>query len=201
MNCCQGYFKRQEEEPVVCVSVGEERRRKKHDDLKVCFLGESGVGKTCLVFRYIQDTFSNQESSIGASFYAKMHQISDSQYIKVNVWDTAGQERFHSLSPIYIRGSAIVFVVYDITNIVSFKGAKDWFTRSRELFDSDAVLVLLGAKSDMAEQRAVTKQDGESYAHQNGLIFMECSSKTGDNVQMAFDTAIRAAVNKSINVQ
>jgi len=158
---------------------------------KLVLLGDASVGKSCLVVRFAKGEFYEyQEPTIGAAFMTQTVQHGDST-VKFEIWDTAGQERYRSLAPMYYRGAAAAVVVYDITSKESFDAAKSWVV---ELQSTDTLIALAGNKSDLDGNgnRAVEKEVAEAYAHGCGILFMETSAKSGQNVTDLFqEIAVR----------
>ncbi|KAG7263876.1 hypothetical protein CRUP_010563 [Coryphaenoides rupestris] len=157
---------------------------------KLVLLGESAVGKSSLVLRFVKGQFHEfQESTIGAAFLTQTVCLDDTT-VKFEIWDTAGQERYHSLAPMYYRGAQAAIVVYDITNearsLESFARAKNWVKELQRQASPNIVIALSGNKADLASKRAVDFQDAQSYADDNSLLFMETSAKTSMNVNEIF---------------
>nr|XP_057918738.1 ras-related protein Rab-5C-like [Doryrhamphus excisus] len=158
----------------------------KNFQFKLVLLGESAVGKSSLVLRFVKGQFHEfQESTIGAAFQSKTISLGDAT-IKLDIWDTAGQERYHSLAPMYYRGAQAAIVVYDITSTETFARAKNWVKELYKQANPNMVIALTGNKADMGDKRAVEHQEGQEYAEENGLLFMETSAKTGLNVNDIF---------------
>eukprot|EP01088_Endostelium_zonatum_P003483 TRINITY_DN14698_c0_g1_i1.p1 TRINITY_DN14698_c0_g1~~TRINITY_DN14698_c0_g1_i1.p1 ORF type:complete len:211 (-),score=39.52 TRINITY_DN14698_c0_g1_i1:130-762(-) len=154
---------------------------------KLVLLGQAGVGKSNLVLRFVKGEFlENNESTIGAAFLTQTVALSDGSMVKFEIWDTAGQERFNSLAPMYYRGAQAALVVYDITNENSFARAKTW-VRELEGQGGKMVIALVGNKSDLETIRRVSTADGQSYAEEKNLLFMETSAKTAQNVSEIFE--------------
>ncbi len=158
---------------------------------KLVLLGDSAVGKSSLVLRFVKKQFFDyQESTIGAAFLTQTLSLDDGDIIKFEVWDTAGQERYNSLAPMYYRGSAAAIIVYDITNMYSFQRAKSW-VNELQLYDQNMrriVIALAGNKLDMEEKRQVPTSLAKEFAEENNLIFFETSAKTNTNVNDVFQT-------------
>mmetsp|Transcript_10489 Transcript_10489/g.17098 ORF Transcript_10489/g.17098 Transcript_10489/m.17098 type:complete len:195 (+) Transcript_10489:1235-1819(+) len=153
---------------------------------KLVLLGDTAVGKSCLVVRFVRDEFFEfQEPTIGAAFLTQTVTLDDAT-VKFEIWDTAGQERYRSLAPMYYRGAAAAVVVYDITNTESYLGAKSWVKELMRRGDPNVVIALAGNKVDNASNRAVDKEEVEAYAEENGLIFFETSAKTAEHVRELF---------------
>uniref|UniRef100_A0A8B9GWL8 RAB5A, member RAS oncogene family, a n=1 Tax=Astyanax mexicanus TaxID=7994 RepID=A0A8B9GWL8_ASTMX len=127
---------------------------------KLVLLGESAVGKSSLVLRFVKGQFHEfQESTIGAAFLTQTVCLDDTT-VKFEIWDTAGQERYHSLAPMYYRGAQAAIVVYDITNEESFARAKNWVKELQRQASPNIVIALSGNKADLANKRAVDFQVG-----------------------------------------
>jgi len=153
---------------------------------KLVLLGDSAVGKSSLVLRFVRGQFFEyQESTIGAAFLTQTVALNDTT-VKFEIWDTAGQERYHSLAPMYYRGAAAAIVVYDITNRDTFMRAKQWVKELQRQGNPNIVIALSGNKSDLNSKRKVEPEEAESYANDNGIFFMETSAKTATNVNELF---------------
>jgi Ras-related protein Rab-5C len=165
---------------------------------KVVLLGESAVGKSSLVLRFVKREFHEfQESTIGAAFLTQTLQIDDTT-VKFEIWDTAGQERYHSLAPMYYRGAQAALIVYDITSKDSFLKAQNWVGELQRQASQNMVIALVGNKLDLANKRAVDYNEAKAYADNNNLLFMETSAKTAANVNEVF-TAIATRLPKNEN--
>ena len=155
-------------------------------EVKVVLLGDTGVGKSSLVLRFVTENFKEySESTIGASFMSKVEVIDGVAY-KYQIWDTAGQEKYHSLAPMYYRGAAAAIVVYDITNKMSFEKTQRWVEELQRHGPDNIVLVVAGNKADLEDKRVVMKNEAHTYADSIGAIFLETSAKTGQSVAAAF---------------
>lgn len=130
--------------------------------------------------------FDFQQPTIGASFFARQIKLDDGQTIKFEIWDTAGQDRYRTLAPMYYRGAAGAVVVYDITDMESFNGARSYIEELQRQGSPDVIIALAGNKLDLNEKREVWEADARAYAEQNRCLFFECSAKTGQNVNEIF---------------
>ena len=154
---------------------------------KIVVLGESAVGKSCIVLRFVHNEFVPQECTIGAAFITATVQVSEST-VKYEIWDTAGQERYRSLAPMYYRGAVAAIVVYDITSKDSFRRARSWINELRSNGDAQ-VLTLVGNKCDLEEQRCVRYNEGQQLAEEEKVdSFFETSALTGQNIQEVFSS-------------
>ena len=153
---------------------------------KLVFLGEQAVGKTCIIRRFVYDTFDSMyKSTIGIDFLSKMMYLED-QTVRLQLWDTTGQERFKSLIPSYIRDSTAAVVVYDVTHIESFHQSSKWIEEVREERGGDIIIILVGNRMDLSSERQVTTEEGEAKAKELNTMFIETSAKTGYNVKQLF---------------
>ena len=153
---------------------------------KLIFLGDQNVGKSCILNRFMNDTFTEEyQATIGLDFQSKNVQI-DNQDIHSLLYDTAGQEKFRSLIPMYTRDSNIILLVYEINNKDSFIHLPDWLNDLSNVNKDDVIFALVGNKIDLEEKREVSTEEGKSYAEQNGFIFHEVSAKTGDGFSDLF---------------
>jgi len=153
---------------------------------KLVLLGDTAVGKSSLVLRFVKKQFFEfQESTIGAAFLTQTVVVGD-YTVKFEIWDTAGQERYHSLAPMYYRGAAAAIVVYDITQRNSFIRAKSWVKELQRQGTQNIIIALAGNKVDLAEQRQVDAEEAKQYADENGILFLETSAKTNQNVSEVF---------------
>eukprot|EP00640_Fibrocapsa_japonica_P005028 CAMPEP_0113937722 /NCGR_PEP_ID=MMETSP1339-20121228/4284_1 /TAXON_ID=94617 /ORGANISM="Fibrocapsa japonica" /LENGTH=211 /DNA_ID=CAMNT_0000940595 /DNA_START=65 /DNA_END=700 /DNA_ORIENTATION=- /assembly_acc=CAM_ASM_000762 len=153
---------------------------------KYIIIGDTGVGKSCLLLQFTDKRFQPvHDLTIGVEFGARMINI-DSKQIKLQIWDTAGQESFRSITRSYYRGAAGALLVYDITRRETFSHLTRWLEEARQNSNSNMVIMLIGNKSDLEHRRAVSTKEGEQFAEENGLIFLETSAKTAENVEAAF---------------
>lgn len=165
---------------------------------KLILVGDSYVGKTNILSKYIKDEFNqNTKSTVGVEFGTKILKIED-KTIKAQIWDTAGQERYKSITSTYYRGAKGAFIVYDITNRLTFESVDKWIQDLNLNSDKNITLLLIGNKSDLADKRDVTKEEGEEKAKSFGLAFLETSALTGENIDKAFDYMLKEVFNKTI---
>ena len=159
---------------------------------KFILIGSSGVGKTAILKRLVEDSFNDEsQSTIGVEFDSTIIDVDD-QKVKLQIWDTAGQERFRSIAKAYYRNAVGVILVFDITERKSFDDLSGWLNDVHTLCDPNAVIQLIGNKSDMATSRVVTLTEAEGFAAQHHMSYLETSAKGGDNVREAF---VRVAGN------
>jgi len=162
----------------------------KQFQFKLVLLGESAVGKSSLVLRFVKDQFDDyRESTIGAAFLTQTVTLEDQTTVKFEIWDTAGQERYKSLAPMYYRNANCAIVVYDISQSASLEKARTWIRELQRQADPSIVIALCGNKADLSARRQVSEEDAKKYADEEGLMWAETSAKTGAGVTEVF-TAI-----------
>jgi Ras-related protein Rab-2A len=163
---------------------------------KYIIIGDTGVGKSCLLLQFTDKRFQPvHDLTIGVEFGARMVNI-DGKQIKLQIWDTAGQESFRSITRSYYRGAAGALLVYDITRRDTFNHLTTWLEDARSHSNPNMVIMLIGNKTDLDSKRAVTREEGEQFARDHGLFFMETSAKTAANVEEAFIETARQIYEK-----
>ena len=168
---------------------------KKESLYKILILGDSTVGKTCFLTRYADNTFQeNQMATLGVDYKLKNIKMEDGNIVKLQIWDTAGQDRFHSLTRNYFKGAHGIILLYDITTRSSFDNVSKWIKQIKEDASEKVVIILVGNKIDLEHKRAIPTEEGEKIAEDFGLIFFECSAKTGKNINEAFNELIKKTV-------
>ena len=162
---------------------------------KFVLVGDSGVGKSNLLSRYSRGDFDLQsKSTIGVEFATKTIPISGNN-IKLQIWDTAGQERYRAITASYYRGATGVILVYDITHRHSFISLNNWLSEIRE-HTNDAEICIVGNKNDLKHLRAISTEEGQSFAKNEGLDFIEVSALTNENVQKAYEELTKNVLNR-----
>jgi len=166
--------------------------------IKVVIIGDSGVGKSNVMSRFTNDTFSaDSKTTIGVAFATKSIVIdtatnedgqsqNSKKTVKLQVWDTAGQERYRALSSAYYRGALGALVVYDITNRQSLESISKWLEEIDRYCTQEIVVILVGNKLDLNEQRCVTVEEGKALAAKENMFFIETSAKDAINIEKAF---------------
>lgn len=170
--------------------------------VKMVFVGDANVGKTSIIARYIKEEFVNTSTTVAASFLSK-NVVIDNVSLSVGIWDTAGQERFHSLAPIYFRGSHASVIVYDVGDRKSFARAKEWLETVRAEVTEDCVIGLAGNKCDRVD-RTVPQSEGAEFARRENILFFETSAKDNkgiDNMFLQFAQRLAQQIEKSNKVE
>jgi len=153
---------------------------------KLLLIGDSGVGKSCLLLRFADDTYTESYiSTIGVDFKIRTIEM-EGKTIKLQIWDTAGQERFRTITSSYYRGAHGIIIVYDCTDKESFSNVKHWM-QEIEKYASDSVnKLLVGNKNDLASKKVVSYDEAKELADSLGIRFLETSAKNAHNVEQAF---------------
>ncbi len=165
--------------------------------LKLLVIGDSSVGKTSLLLRFVDDKFSSTfVSTIGVDFKTKTLTL-EGQQVKLQIWDTAGQERFRTITTSYFRGAHGIMLCFDATERKTFNNVASWAAQIAEHAEEGVACLLVGTKVDMTDKIAVTDKEAEALASQHGMKYMATSAKLDSNVKEAFDVLARAAFKKA----
>lgn len=169
----------------------------KYDHLfKLLIIGESGVGKTCLLLRFTDDSFTpNHLTTIGIDFKIKIINLEDKQ-IKLQIWDTAGQERFRTITKTYYKGAHGIILTYDVTDENSFRNIRNWVKQIETNAQNNVSKVLVGNKCDK-EDRKISYEDGAKLAAEFKMQFFETSAKSNFNVNETFSYLTKEILNSS----
>ena len=150
---------------------------------KILLLGDSTVGKTCFLLRYMDDSFLDLHmATIGLDYRLKTMILEDQKIVKVQLWDTAGQDKFRAITRNYYKGASGIILLFDVTNIKSFENIKKWINEIKEEISEKVSIILIGNKIDNANERKISKEQGEKLASEIGVKFFETSAKTGEGI-------------------
>ncbi|KAK5092939.1 GTP-binding protein [Exophiala xenobiotica] len=154
--------------------------------VKLLLVGDSGVGKSCCLLRFSEDSFTPSFiTTIGIDFKIRTIDL-DGKRVKLQIWDTAGQERFRTITTAYYRGAMGILLVYDVTDRKSFENIRTWFSNVEQHASEGVNKILIGNKCDWEEKRQVTTEEGQGLADELDIPFMEVSAKTNINIENAF---------------
>ncbi|XP_058214904.1 ras-related protein RABD1 isoform X1 [Rhododendron vialii] len=155
---------------------------------KLLLIGDSSVGKSCLLLRFADDSYVDSYiSTIGVDFKIRTVEL-EGKTSKLQIWDTAGQERFRTITSSYYRGAHGIIIVYDVTEMESFNNVKQWLSEIDRYANDTVCKLLVGNKSDLVENRVVDTQTAKAFADELGIPFLETSAKDSINVEQAFLT-------------
>ena len=167
---------------------------------KIVLIGDSSVGKTNIFTKYLNDEFDpDSKATVGVEFGTKNFKI-ENKIIKVQIWDTAGQERYRSITNAYYKGAKGSLLVYDITNKLSFDNLDKWLSELKNNTDENLSVILVGNKSDLKLDRAVTIEEGKKKAEFHKMAFIETSALSGDNIEKAFNELISDVFKNSFSL-
>ena len=154
--------------------------------LRYIIVGDIAVGKSCILLQFTNNQFrSSHELTVGVEFGVKTIDLGK-QTIKIQIWDTAGQEAFLAIARTYYRGAVGALLVYDITRRDSFTHVERWLEEVKTYGTKNIVIILIGNKADLESQRQVSYEEGQKFAKDNDLLFLETSAKTAFNIQESF---------------
>ncbi|KAJ1983425.1 GTP-binding protein [Dimargaris verticillata] len=159
--------------------------------IKLLLIGDSGVGKSCLLLRFSDDSFTPSFiTTIGIDFKIRTIEL-DGKRIKLQIWDTAGQERFRTITTAYYRGAMGILLVYDVTDERSFNNIHNWIRNVEQHANEGVNRILIGNKCDIDEKKVISKEQGQSLADEYHIRFLETSAKSNINVDEAFFSLAR----------
>ena len=169
---------------------------------KVLILGDSFVGKTNMLKRFLNDEFDmNTKETVGVEFGSKNFILGEREdIVKAQIWDTAGQERYRSVTKAYYKGAKGALLVYDITRKSTFENIDSWLIDLRTNADKDILILLIGNKSDLNNTREISEEEARTKAEQYNIAFLETSAKTGDNIDKAFTQLIEEVYKANMSM-
>ena len=157
--------------------------------LKLLILGDSSVGKTCILLKYVDIKFEESNiATVGVDYMDKMIEYKNFN-IKLQIWDTSGEEKYRSITKNFYRNADGLFVVFDLTRKVTYERIKDWINEAEE-YNKGIKKILIGNKLDLENKREVKKDSAENFAKKNNLKYIETSAKDGTNIKESFDEII-----------
>ena len=172
--------------------------KKKFEELKLLTLGDSSVGKSSFIVKYIDDKFSySYIATLGLDFKQKKIQLKSGENVRLRIFDTAGQERFKSISINFIKKANGILLLYDITNKYSFQSVNKWMESIKEAAGEKISVILIGNKCDLEKEREVSKEEGKEKAKQFNIPFYETSCKEGININEVFETLAEDILSKT----
>ena len=159
---------------------------------KILLLGDSAVGKSCLLLRYCENSFQESHlTTIGLDFRLKTVNLEDKRKIKVQIWDTAGEDRFRAITRNYYRGANGIILMYDVTDQKSFEHIRDWVEKIKEDAVEEIIIYLVGNKIDLNNKRIITNEEGKKLAAEYNIKYYETSVKNSIGVEEVFLSLIK----------
>ena len=163
---------------------------------KIVIIGDSGVGKTNLIGRYLKNEYKeDSKATVGVEFGEKKYEINGLK-IKAQIWDTAGQERYRAITSMYYKGAKGGLIVFDLSSKSTFQNVEKWFNKIKKTADPTINLILIGNKSDLKDKRQISTEEGENKAKEMNVAYLETSALNADNVDKAFDLLIQEITKK-----
>ena len=175
----------------IIIDENVSKYEKENYKLKLIILGDSGVGKTNIMYRYVKDTFSaNSKATVGVEFFVKTFRVNN-DIVKLEIWDTAGQERYKSITSAYYKGSRGVLLVYDITRLTTFEDVEKWMNELCDRVKGPLKMMLIGNKSDLIEDRKITTEMALEKAQLLNMPLLETSALNSNNIHKAFENILK----------
>ena len=166
---------------------------------KIVMIGDSGVGKSCILLRFADDKFNeNFYATIGVDFRFKNVMVDDKS-VKLQIWDTAGQERFKTITSAYYRGADGIIIVYDITDRNSFAHIKDWLDDVNKYTDDNPLKIIVGNKIDLIKDKQINNNDMKTMTAQTGIEIIECSAKDSIKINELMEIMTKKLIEKKKN--
>ena len=167
--------------------------------IKLILVGDSSVGKTSLISRFVEDTFKlDQPNTISVDFFAKKMNVYNKLYT-VQIWDTAGQERFKSMIRNYFKSASAVLIVFDLTKKLSFSHVDEWLRDVQEDIKKDTPIILIGNKCDLPEQRQITSKSAAVFAKKRNMDYFETSAVSSVGIKQVFEAAAQKVVETRVD--
>ena len=167
---------------------------------KILLIGDLGVGKSCVILRYVEGDFpGNIMSSIGVDFKTKQIEL-DEHSIKMQIWDTAGHEKFRTITTSYYKSAQAIIILYDITQKSSFEHIRNWITEIDKFGKQGVLKVIVGNKLDLENNRKISKEDAENLALKYGVKLWEVSAKDNTNIEEMFVDTIKTLLERNSKI-
>ena len=189
-------------EPIIYKNENNDNNNEKKTiieySFKIILLGDSLVGKTSFVNRFVSNKFEKYQCTINIQNYKKQIKIDKSTLVNLTIWDTAGQEKFRSLTKQYYQDAQGAIIMFDITDKNSFLKVESWINEIFEYGAKNCSIILIGNKTDLNHQRVIDFNEGNKLAEKYHILFCEVSAKLGSNINQAFEQLSSIIINKQI---
>jgi small GTP-binding protein len=162
-------------------------------------IGDSSVGKTSLVNKFIRDRFDPSEKNTIGALYDVFTEEVDGRAVEIQIWDTAGQEQYRSLTPVYFRSAAAALLVFDLSNRQSFEHLDDWVTSFRSSSRDRAILFLIGNKCDLTDTRTIFEEEAKEWADHHSCSYIETSARSGSGISQLFKSVAATLANNHLH--
>ncbi len=166
----------------------DEEDKKPQNSIKITLIGDSGVGKTCIIRRYTSNEFTAESLTTDGVSYSKKEVMYGDEKIQLDLWDTAGQEKYRSMTTSYYRAVHIIIIVFDVTSQTSFEHIKEWMNNIRQFAKIGVMKVIVGNKIDLNDERIVTYNEGKNFAESCNVKYFETSAVTREGIVELFET-------------
>jgi len=170
---------------------------KKKYIIKICLLGDANVGKTSLVYRFVENKFrENYKSTLGVNLLKKDLMLDEFGKVSAQIWDLGGQESFKNLRKLYLEGANGALLIFDTTKRKTFDNCNEWIQNFRDTRGPDNPIILIANKIDLGDKILVSEEDVRQFAQKNNVDFLLTSAKTGQSVEQAFIDLIKKILGK-----
>ena len=170
----------------------EEEAEDDYNLYKILLLGDTSVGKSCLLLRFCDNSFQEAHlTTIGLDFRLKTINLKDDRKVKIQIWDTAGEDRFRSITRNYYKGAKGILLIFDVTDKETFTHVRDWIERIHEESPEGITICLVGNKIDMNESRVISNEEGKKIADEFKIPYFETSAKSNIGVEEVFTYLVK----------
>jgi len=170
----------------------EEEAEDDYNLYKILLLGDTSVGKSCLLLRFCDNSFQESHlTTIGLDFRLKTINLKDDRKVKIQIWDTAGEDRFRSITRNYYKGAKGILLIFDVTDKETFTHVRDWIERIHEESPEGITICLVGNKIDMNESRVISNEEGKKIADEFKIPYFETSAKSNIGVEEVFTYLVK----------
>jgi Ras-related protein Rab-8A len=170
----------------------EEEAEDDYNLYKILVLGDTSVGKSCLLLRFCDNSFQEAHlTTIGLDFRLKTINLKDDRKVKIQIWDTAGEDRFRSITRNYYKGAKGILLIFDVTDKETFTHVRDWIERIHEESPEGITICLVGNKIDMNESRVISNEEGKKIADEFKIPYFETSAKSNIGVEEVFTYLVK----------
>ncbi|OHT08998.1 Ras-related protein RABF2b [Tritrichomonas foetus] len=164
---------------------------------RVVAIGDTTVGKTSIVGQLVNQSFNSKEQTTVGAMFVLYSEMVDEILVEMQIWDTAGQEKFRSLGPIYYREAAAAIIVFDRTSFPTFENMQSWIEKFTEIAGSEAIIVIVGNKTDLVDDIVVSEEQAQTWANEHGYAYFSTSAKDSESVKSVFHHIAKAILDNN----